>query len=104
MKLSAMVTRAVASVSIIVIILAPITAGFDRQQCYEQTLSMLSNMTLAINDTLFYRDNNRQPMSNPDNLTITLYGCRKLCKASQNWFPGIASWPVIWLIPIVLLL
>src|SRR5947207_7907523 len=51
---------------------------FNLDECYNRTLELIKNRTLALNDDVFFRDNRGRPMVHPDNITLTLPGCRKL--------------------------
>ena len=78
--------------------------GFRKSECYARTLEFIDNRMLAWDDEVFFRDSAGQPMSHPDNLTLTLAGCEKLCGPKQRWYWDIGPRLSIWLIPILLLL
>ena len=77
---------------------------FNRKECYAQILNLVNNGTLSPNDEVFFRDNIGLPMFNPNNLTLTLSGCQKLCGPKQGWYPDIGPRLETGLFPILLLI
>lgn len=78
--------------------------GFDANSCLARTLAYIDNGTLATDDEVFFRDSSGWPMASPDNLTLTLSGCRQLCGPHQAWYWDIGPRLSTWLIPILLLI
>jgi hypothetical protein len=85
---------------------ANVTLGMkvDRNVCYDLTLNLINNGTLLPDDEVFFRDDGGHPMFHPDNLTLTLPGCRKLCGPKHGWYTDIGPRLSVWLFPIFLLI
>lgn len=77
---------------------------YHKGQCYTRILAFTSEGSLPLDDEVFARDAAGQPMSSPENLSLTLTGCNKLCGAKQNWYPDIGPRLSAWLIPVLLLI
>lgn len=73
--------------------------GFNRGECYQRTVSMLGNQTLALNDPIFFND---QWTMTLDNLTLTRPGCEQMC-GHQTWYWDVGPRLSTWLIPVLLL-
>jgi hypothetical protein len=94
----------VSTVSLVTAANFSVDVKFNRDVCYARTLEFIKNGTLLLNDEVFFRDSSGQTMVNPNNLTLTLPGCRKLCGAKQGWYWDIGPRLSTWLIPILLLI
>ena len=81
-----------------------IDTGFVRDKCYNRTLELLANGTLATDDAVFMRDAAGQPMSHANNLTLTIQGCKKLCGPKRQWYSDMGPRLSIWLLPVLLLI
>lgn len=79
-------------------------SGFVREECLKQTLDDLANGRLAPNDEVFMRDATGRPMSDAEDLTLTLSGCNKLCGPEQRWYSDIGPRVSVWLLPVLLLI
>jgi hypothetical protein len=77
--------------------------GFNRKSCYSRTLGYLHDGRLARNSEMFFRDSSGRVLSDDEDITLTLSGCRTLC-GGQAWFWDIGPRLTTWLIPILLLL
>jgi hypothetical protein len=78
---------------------------FNRDECYNLTLKLIDNHTLhADDDHVFFRDDSGHLMVHPNNVTLTLPGCRKVCSSKQGWYTDIGPRLSVWLIPILLLI
>lgn len=77
-----------------------VNTGLDRKKCYVQTLEWIRNGNLAEDDEVSFRDSTGQVMNHPNNLIVTLPGCKKLCGAKQNWYFDIGPRLAIWLFPV----
>jgi hypothetical protein len=73
--------------------------GFNRDECYQRTVSMLGNQTLTLNNPIFFH--NEWPMT-LNNLTLTRPGCEQMC-GHQTWYWDVGPRLSTWLIPVLLL-
>jgi hypothetical protein len=88
-----------------VLALASTTQALDRGVCKERVSNLLKDGTLTRNDTVFYRDANGNPMSDPDNNpNLTRQGCNEICGTQFDWYVDIGPRLGTWLIPVFLLL
>jgi hypothetical protein len=78
--------------------------GFNREVCYQRVKSMLTNGTLAANDTCFYRDDFGTIHSSVERPILNLNNCYELCGADFGWYNDIGPRLSTWLIPVFLLL
>ena len=77
--------------------------GFNRKSCYIRTLGYLHDGTLARNSELFFRDGSGRVLSDDEDITLTLSGCRMLC-GHHDWYLDIGPRLTTWLLPILLLI
>ena len=77
--------------------------GFNRTGCYSRTLDYLNKNILTNDSEVFFRDGSGRPMSEKQDITLTLPGCQALCGESQAWYWDIGPRITTWLIPILLL-
>ena len=61
------------------IICAAADKPFNGEECYRDVKSLLSNDSLASNDTVFYHDNHGPPMSTLERPVLSLNGCYEMC-------------------------
>ena len=59
---------------------------------------------LSYDDPIFYRSKDGQPMSHPNNMTLTLDGCKAQCSSHRGFYKDIGPRLTAWLIPILLLI
>jgi hypothetical protein len=78
--------------------------GFNRNSCYGRTLDYLHDGTLARDSEVFFRDESGRVLSDDQDPTLTLPGCRALCGESQAWYWDIGPRLTTWLVPILLLI
>jgi hypothetical protein len=81
----------------------PLASAWNRQICFETVVNMTEDGTLSSNDSVFYRDQNGNIFSSPENPILTLPGCEELCGVPFNWYPDAGPRLNTWLIPVVLL-
>lgn len=77
---------------------------YNREICYQKVKGMLENGTIANNDTIFHRNRDGVPMSEPDHPVLNLHGCYEMCGADFGWYLDIGPRLSTWLIPIFVLL
>ena len=92
-----------ASISVAISPNTSIGSGFLRGECYARVIDLLANGTLASNDDVFARSAIGKPLSDSQNLTVTLKGCNKLCGPKQRWYQDIGPRLSVWLLPVLLL-
>jgi hypothetical protein len=78
--------------------------GYNREVCYRKVGSMLENNTLALNDTIFYRNEDDISISTLEHPVVTLAGCYEMCGTGFGWYKDIGPRLSTWLIPVFLLL
>ncbi|KAF9893948.1 hypothetical protein FE257_008919 [Aspergillus nanangensis] len=77
--------------------------AFQKAQCNQIVTDLLNNGSLSTDDSIFYRSNGL-PMSNLDNLILTVPGCVDTCGAGSSFYVDIGPRLSTWLIPILLLI
>jgi hypothetical protein len=78
--------------------------GYNREVCYRTVRSMLENKMLALNDTIFFKNDNGTPRSTIEHPVVTLAGCYEMCGTGFGWYKDIGPRLSTWLIPVFLLL
>jgi len=80
------------------------TLAVDLETCNNDVKSRLANNSLSSNDSIFFW-NGTQHMSNPDNLQLTIAGCKSTCHY-PNFDLYDDMWPrlLTWLFPVLLMI
>lgn len=90
---------------LLIFVAVPFGLAFERDNCHDKVLNLLSNQSLSPTSPFFFRDSSQSPPYNgADNLTLNLAGCNALCGSEQTWYTDIGPRLTVWLIPILLLL
>lgn len=80
------------------------SGGFNRDECRPRALDLLASGRMFPNDSAIFIGPGGYPMYSPDNITLTLDGCRKICGPKQMFYWDIGPRLSTWLIPILLLI
>ncbi|KAF2682211.1 hypothetical protein K458DRAFT_342637 [Lentithecium fluviatile CBS 122367] len=78
--------------------------GFNRDVCLKRVRDGLDDGTISRNSSIFLRDEDGLPMSEPETPFLTIGGCEQVCGKSFGWYRDVGPRLSTWLIPVLLLI
>ncbi|KAL2787396.1 hypothetical protein BJX66DRAFT_341217 [Aspergillus keveii] len=84
--------------------LISLTSAFQKSECNAYVQTALTNGSLSSNSSIFHRSANNTPFSQPENIILTLPGCKSTCGAGTSFYDDVGPRLSTWLIPILLLI
>ncbi|KAL2851037.1 hypothetical protein BJY01DRAFT_245246 [Aspergillus pseudoustus] len=79
-------------------------SAFQKSECNAHIQSALRNGSIAPTSPIFHRSFNDTPFSQPENIVLTLPGCKSMCGAGSSFYSDVGPRLSTWLIPILLLI
>ncbi|CEL04885.1 hypothetical protein ASPCAL06009 [Aspergillus calidoustus] len=89
---------------LLLLYLAPLSSAFQKSECNAYVQTALANGTLSANSSIFHRSSTNSPFSQPENIILTLPGCKSTCGAGTSFYDDVGPRLSTWLIPILLLI
>ncbi|KAJ0426862.1 hypothetical protein BJY00DRAFT_306855 [Aspergillus carlsbadensis] len=92
------------STLLLLLTLTTLTSAFQKSECNAYVQSSLTNGSLPSNSSIFHRSSSGTPFSTPENIILTLPGCKSTCGSGTSFYDDVGPRLSTWLIPILLLI